>query len=323
MIIKAILLLLICIRINAQNLELPVGSEYNSIQLRMNRHDVKIQESGTNKIFFVGLKDKGNWSFRKDNGVLIVEEKNYDTKLFHTPAESAKDGPKEKLVLKVPLLPLFVSGNDLDVSLEGIRNTAKITIFKGTVKGFKTQGELRVFLNTGEVSLDGHNAALFLNGAQVKLGVKNSNADLRVSNYAGPVTLEKNTGHTSIFNYQGNISLKEVTGSSQIELSKGVVQVAQSQGRHDIVTDEANVDLKATKESDFNVKMKNGKLNYAISGVGGVWLSLNSKEGDIYLPAPLKPQKVKAETFYKGRTSGEKSGARLEAKSVNAAIIVR
>ena len=323
MTIKAILLLLICIRINAQNLELPVGSEYNSIQLRMNRHDVKIQESGTAKIFFVGLKDKGSWSFSKDNGVLIVEEKDYDSKLFSAPAEGAKDGPKDKLVLKVPPLPLSISGNDLHVSLESIRNSAKIMIFKGSVKGFKTQGELRVFLNTGDLTLDTHSAPLFLNGSQVKVSVKNSNADIKVSKYAGPMTLEKNTGHTSIFNYQGNIVLKEVTGSSQVELSKGTVSVVQSQGRHDIVTDEANVDLKATKESDFNVKMKNGKLNYASSGVSGVWLSLNSKEGDIYLPAPLRPQKVKAETFYKGRTSGEKSAARLEVKSVNAAIIVR
>jgi len=323
MTIKAILLLLICIRINAQNLELPVGSEYNSIQLRMNRHDLKIQESGASKIFFVGLKDKGNWSFRKDNGVLVVEEKDYDSKLFHTPAEGAKEGPKEKLVLKVPPLPLSISGNDLDVNLEGLRNSAKITIFKGSVKGFKNQGELRVFLNTGELSLDAHSAPLFLNGSQVKVTVKNSNSDIKISNYSGPMSFEKNIGHTSIFNYQGNISLKDVTGSSQIELSKGTVSVAQSQGRHDIVTDEANVDLKATKESDFNIKMKNGKLNYASSGVSGVWLSLNSKEGDIYLPAPLRPQKVKAETFYKGRTSGEKSGARLEVKSVNAAIIVR
>lgn len=323
MTIKAILLLLICIRTNAQNLELPVGSEYNSIQLRLNRHDVKIQDSGTAKIFFVGIKDKGNWSFRKDNGGLIVEEKNYDSKLFQNLAEGTKDAPKEKLILKVPVLPLFISGNDLDISLENIRSPAKIMIFKGSVKGFKTQGELRVFLNTGELSLDTHMAPLFFNGSQVKVGIKNSHSDIKVSNYAGAVNLEKNTGHISIFNYRGNISLKEIAGSSQIELSKGTVSVAQSQGRHDIVTDEVNVDLKATKESDFNVKMKNGKLSYASTGVGGVWLNLNSKEGDIYLPAPLKPQKVKAGTFYKGRTSGQKSAARLEAKSVNAAIIVR
>lgn len=323
MTIKAILLLLICIRINAQNLELPAGSEYSSIQLRMNRHDVKIQEAGAAKIFFVGLKDKGNWSFRKDNGALIIEEKDYDSKLFHAAAEDTKEGPKEKLVIIVPSLPLFVSGNDLDISLEGIRNTAKITIFKGSVKGFKTQGELRIFLNSGDINLDAHNAPLFLNGAQVKVAVKNSNADIKINNYSGPINLEKNTGHTSIFNFQGNVSLKEVTGSSQIELSKGTVSVTQSQGRHDIVTDEVNVDLKATKESDFNIKMKNGKLNYATSGVSGIWLNLNSKEGDLYLPAPLRPQKVKAETFYKGRTSGEKSAARLEVKSVNAAIIVR
>lgn len=323
MIIKSILLLLVGFRINAQNLELPIGADYNSIQLRANRHDIKIQESGAAKIQFVGMKDKGNWNFRKDNGVLVVEEKDYDSKLFHMPPDGVKEGAKEKLVLKVPALPLLISGNDLDVSLEGVRSSVKVMIFKGTVKGFKTQGELRVFLNTGDVNLDGHSAALFLNGSQVKLGMKNSSSDVNVNNYGGTVSLEKNTGHNSIFNYQGTISLKEVTGSSQIELLKGSVQIAQSQGRHDIVTDEVSVDLKATKESDFNVKMKNGKLNYASSGVGGIWLNLNSKEGDIYLPSPLKPQKVKAETFYKGRTSGEKSAARLEAKSVNAAIIVR
>tara|TARA_B110001454_G_scaffold122549_1_gene114474 strand:- start:69193 stop:70164 length:972 start_codon:yes stop_codon:yes gene_type:complete len=323
MIIKAILLLLVGFRINAQNLELPIGSEYNSIQIKLNRHDVKIQESGAAKIQFVGMKDKGNWNFRKDNGVLIVEEKDYDSKLFHTPTEGVKEGPKERLVLKVPALPLFVSGNDLDVTLDNLRNTVKLVVFKGSVKGFKTQGELRVFLNSGEVSLDAHSAPLFLNGSQVKFGMKNSSSDIKVNNYSGTVVLEKNTGHSSIFNYQGGVTLKDVTGSSQIELMKGTVAIAQSQGRHDIVTDEVNIDLKATKESDFNVKMKNGKLNYGTSGVGGVWLSLNSKEGDIYLPSPMKPQKVKAETFYKGRTSGEKSAARLEAKTVNAAIIVR
>mgnify|MGYP001245961131 CR=1 FL=1 len=323
MIIKAILLLLLGSRINAQNLELPIGSEYNSIQIKLNRHDVKIQESGAAKILFVGMKDKGNWNFRKDNGVLIVEEKDYDSKLFRVATEGVKEGPKERLVLKVPPMPIFVSGNDLDVTLDNLRNTMKIVVFKGSVKGFKTQGELRVFLNSGDISLDTHSAPLFVNGSQVKLAVKNSVSDVKVNDYSGTVNLEKNTGHSAIFNYQGVVTLKEVTGSSQIELSKGSVSIAQSQGRHDIVTDEVSVDLKATKESDFNVKMKNGKLNYASSGVGGVWLSLNSKEGDIYLPSPMKPQKVKAETFYKGRTSGEKSAARLEVKTVNAAIIVR
>lgn len=323
MIIKAILLLLVGYRINAQNLELPIGSEYHSIQLRLIHHDVKIQESGAAKILFIGMKDKDKWNFRKDNGVLVVEEKDYDSRLFHSPTEGAKAGPKEKFTLKVPPLPLFVSGNDLDVTLESIRNPVKIMIFKGVIKGFKTQGELRVFLNSGDINLDNHTAALFVNGSQVKMSMKNSNSDAKINNYAGAVSLEKNTGHSSIFNYQGTLTMKDVTGSSQIELSKGSVHIAQSQGRHDIITDEVSVDLKATKESDFNVKMKNGKLNYASSGVGGVWLNLNSKEGDIFLPAPLKPQKVKAETFYKGRTSGEKSASRLEVKSVNAAIIVR
>jgi hypothetical protein len=321
MIVKSLILLLICFRINAQNLELPVGSDYSSVQIRANHYDVKIQESNAAKIIMTGIKDKGLWSFKKnDNGALVMEEKDYESKLF----SSADDkSPKPRLVIKVPPMPLLVTGTSMDLSLEALRNSVKVMLFKGSVKGFKTQGELRIFLNAGDISIDGHSAPLFINGSQVKVAIKNSNGDMKVSTYSGPVLLEKNTGHISLFNYQSAVTLNQVTGSSQIELIKGSVHVSQSQGRHDIVTDDVALDLKATKESDFNVKMKNGKLNYSGAGVGGVWLNLNSKEADIFLPAPLKPLKAKAETFYKGRTSGEKTASRLEVKSVNAPIIVR
>lgn len=320
MVVKIIFLLSVCFRINAQNLELPVSADYTSIQIRALHHEIKIQEAPVAKIIISGIKDKSLWSFKKDSGgSLVMEQKDYDDKLF----AAAFEGVKEKIIIRVPMMPLLVTGTDLDLTLDAIKNTAKVMIFKGTVKGFKTSGELRLFLNAGDVSFDMHTAPLFINGSQVKASVKNSSSDIKLNSYSGSVVLEKNSGHTSIFSYQGNVQLQQVTGSSQIELSRGTVSLKESQGRHDIVTDEVTVDLKATKESDFNVKMKNGKLNYSSAGVGGVWLNLNSKEGDIYLPAPMKPQKVKAEVFYKGRTSGEKTAARLEVKSVNAPIIVR
>ncbi|MBL7543768.1 MAG: hypothetical protein JNL11_08120 [Bdellovibrionaceae bacterium] len=320
MIVKTLILLLVGYRINAQNLELPVGTDYTSIQIRATHHDIKFQESAMSKIVIVGVKDKALWNFRReDGGVMVMEERNYEEKIF----SNISEGGKEKIVIRVPSIPLQVMGTGLDLSFESLKNSVKVIVFKGSVKGFKTQGEMRIFLNVGEVSFDAHMAPLFLNGSQVKLAVKNSNSDLKSTVYSGSINLEKSAGHESIFSYQGNVTLNQITGSSQIELSKGVLSIVQSQGRHDIVTDDVGVDLKATKDSDFNVKMKNGKLSYASSGVGGIWLNLNSKEADIYLPAPLRPVKVKSEIFYKGRTSGEKSSSRLEVKSVNAPIIVR
>lgn len=319
MIVKAFFLLLICFRINAQNIEVPVGADYTGIQFKMSRVDIKFQEAAPGKITITGLKDKSDWNFKKDSeGVLVVEQKNYEERLFATGNEA-----KERIQVRVPPLPLLIVGNEVDASLENIKNNVKVIFVKGSLKGFKTQGELRLFMNIGDVNLDTHSGPLFLNGSQVKFSMKNSSGDAKINNYAGSVNLEKNTGHSGIFNYQGSIVLNQVTGSSQIEISKGNVQIAQSQGRHDIQTDEANVELKATKDSDFNVKMKTGKLSYQSAGVTGTWLNLSSKEADIFLPAPLKPQKVKAEVFFKGRTSGEKSASRLEVKSVNAPIIVR
>lgn len=321
MIVKTLLFLLVGFRINAQNIEIPVGRDYTSMQFRMNRMDVRFQESTIPKVVIVGIKDRDAWSFRKDAaGILVVEEKNYDSQLF----ASTPSGAKDKWIVKIPSgLSMSVTGTDLDISGESLKNSVQALIFKGQVKGFKNQGEWRIFMNVGEVNLDAHTAPVFVNGSQVKFSMKNSTGDAKISNYSGSVVLDKNSGHNSVFNYQGTINLNQITGSSQIELSKGNVQIAQSQGRHDIVTEDANVDLKATKESDFNVKMKNGKLTYGSAGTTGVWLNLSSKEADLFLTAPMKPQKIKTETFYRGRTSGEKSAARLEVKTVNAPIIVR
>ncbi len=307
MIVKAIFCLLICFRINAQNLEIPVGTDYTSVQFKTSRTDIRFQESTTGKVVIIGIKDKSAWSFKKDTtGALVVEERDYENKLFASGNE-----PKERLQVRVPMLPLLIVGNEIEMNLESLRNNVKVIAIKGVIKGFKTQGELRFFLNAGEVHLDAHSGSLFLNGSQVKFSMKNSSGDIKVNNYAGSINLEKTTGHSNVFNYQGTIVLNQVTGSSQIELSKGSVQVSQSQGRHDIQTDEVNV------------KMKSGKLTFQSGGVTGTWLNLSSKEADLFLPSPLKPQRVKAEVFYKGRTSGEKSASRLEAKTVNAPIIVR
>lgn len=313
-------MLVIVSRTNAQNIEIPIETDYRSIQFKLNRFDIKFQESSSGKVVISGIKDRSLWSFKKDDaGALVIEERDYETKLFSAVAETAK----ERLVIKTPALPLIITGTELDVGLEGIKNNIKIVLVKGIIKGFKTQGELRVFINSGEIALDLHQGSVFLNGSQVKFSMKNSTGDIKVSNHSGSVNLDKNTGHSAIFNYQGAIVLNQITGSSQVELSKGSVQITQSQGRHDIFTDEANVELKATKESDFNIKMKTGKLNFQSAGVTGAWLNLSSKEADIFLPAPLKPQRVKAEVFFKGRTAGEKSSSRLEVKSVNAPIIIR
>ncbi len=321
MIVKYFILICIAFRINAQNLEVPVGADYTAIQFKMSRWDIKLQESTNGKVVLTGIKDKSLWNFKKDaSGSLLIEERDYENKLFNTGAEI---GAKEHLIVKVPLLPVTIVGNELDINIEGMKNNVKFVVIKGSIKGFKNQGEWRVFLNSGDIHLDAQSGPLYLNGSQVRFSMKNSMGDTKINDYGGTVTLEKNTGHNSIFNYQGAIILNQVTGSSQIELSKGSISITQSQGRHDIMSDEAAIDLKATKESDFNVKMKTGKLTYQSSGVTGTWLNLNSKEAEIFLPGGLKPQKVKTEVFYKGRTSGEKTASRLEVKSVNAPIIVR
>ena len=149
MIVKFLILICVAFRINAQNLEVPVGADYTAIQFKMSHWDVRFQESTTSKVSITGIKDKSMWNFKKGvGGALLVEERDYENKIFNTTAELAA---KEHLIVKVPLLPLTIVGNELELNVEGLKNNVKFVVIKGSIKGFKNQGEWRVFLNSGDV----------------------------------------------------------------------------------------------------------------------------------------------------------------------------
>lgn len=307
-------------RANAQVLEFST-LEYPSLIVKGMNLDVKISEVPGAMIKISGITNKNQWSFKNQMGkALLIEEVIKDNRkelITHM------DQPKLKIIIQVPNIPVEISGFKIDLLAENLKKDLKLVVGQGSLKFSKTTGELNLSINNGDVAIESHSGKLKMDGEQVKTTIKNSTFDgeYRVQNLK--LDLEKSNGYQQISAYSGNLNLNQNTGTYIVELSKGSLSSIANQGRLEALMDEASAEVRLVKDNELNIKTKSGKVFVNTNGVSGIWLNLKSSEGEVYLPSPLKPAKLKTENLYKGRTSGEKTLTRAEIKTNNAAIIIK
>lgn len=308
--------LFICCHGITQVFEVPWQSEFRSILFKAHGVEIKWTEHSNQNIQMLG-SDKNKWNFKKDeSGRLIIEQKDFDL-------VKEKKAPRALLSIKSPFVPVELLGDDVLVNFENFRSGINVNITKGAVKSFKTAGDIFIQLLDGEIVLDNQNGPWSIMGTQVKLQVKNSVGDGRIKILNGVVLLDKDSGQVTYKMYQGTGSIQQHVGGLTAEQIKGSIQIQQSIGRFEVTSEDAVVDVKGHKEMDLNLTTKSGKAVYSLSGVTGAWLNLSTHEGDLYLPNPLRPQKLKTESFFKGRSPGDKTGARVEIRSQQGNIVVR
>lgn len=307
-------------RANAQLLEFS-AQECPVLIIKGINLDVKVSEVSGNQIKISGIANKNQWSFKNlmGKGLLLEEVVKEGRKEIGTHL----DQPKLKLVVQVPSVALEVFGYKVDVMAENLKKDVKVVASQGTLKFIKTSGELSLSLNSGDVFVDSHSGKLKLDGEQLKTVVKNANADGEYRVQSLKLDIEKTNGHQQVSAYTGALNLNQNTGTYTIDLSKGSLSSIANQGRLEAFMDEANTEVRLVKDNELNIKTKTGKVFVNTNGVSGVWLNLKSSEGDVYLPAPLRPVKFKTENSFKGRTSGEKTLTRAEIKTNNASIIIK
>lgn len=311
---------MIFFRAKAQVLEFST-QEYPALIVKGMNLDIKISEVPGTQIKISGIVNKNQWSFKNQMGkALLIEEVIKDNR---KDLVTHLDQPKLKMIIQVPNIPVEISGFKIDLLAENLKKDLKLVASQGSLKFSKTSGELNLSVNNGEVVIDSHSGKLKIDGEQVKTVIKNSNSDGEYRVQSLKLDLEKSNGHQQISAYSGNLNLNQNTGTYIIELSKGTLSSIANQGRLEALMDEASAEVRLVKDNELNIKTKTGKVFVNTNGVSGIWLNLKSSEGDVYLPAPLRPVKLKTESSYKGRTSGEKTLTRAEIKTNNAAIIIK
>lgn len=311
---------LVVFRVNAQVHEFSV-QEYPALIVKGQNMDIKISEFAGNNIRITGAANKNHWAFKNLSGKgLILEEILKDNR---KDLITGLDTPKHKLIIQVPNIPVEISGYKVDVLVENVKKEVKVVSSFGSLRFIKTAGEMIVALNNGDVLMESHNGKLKLDGEQIKLNIKNSTLDgeYRVQNLK--LDMDKTHGYQQVHAFAGNVNLNQNSGSYLIEMTKGALSSIANQGRLEAVMDEANTEVRLVKDNELNIKTKTGKVFINSNNVTGIWLNLKSTEGDVYLPNPLKPQKLKTENLFKGRTSGDKTLTRAEIKTINAPIIIK
>ncbi|NUM57758.1 MAG: hypothetical protein HUU56_03955 [Bdellovibrionaceae bacterium] len=299
----------------AQALEFP-ETDYQGLIVKVNQVDLKISEYSGKTIKVVGITDKSQWSFKTDGlKILTLEEKTFD--------QGRDDVMRQKLIIQVPSINVSVFAAKVDLQIENLKKDFKLNAISGKVRIVNSQGDENILLTSGEISWENSSGKVIVEGDQLRTVAKNSNLDMDIKVQTLKLEEDKNQGHQQIQCYQGQINLSQTSGGMVIDAIKGSVSSISHQGRLEFTSEDANLEVRLTKDSELIARTKAGKVFVNTNGVTGVFLNLKAQEGDVYLPGAMRPNKNKQESSFKGRTLGEKTLTKIEVKTNNAAIIIK
>ncbi|MFZ4403319.1 MAG: DUF4097 family beta strand repeat-containing protein [Pseudobdellovibrionaceae bacterium] len=276
-------------------------SEVDSILLRSDRINLVVSTSPTD--FIRATRLSADWKIEKK-----------DRQLIFTYRAGTVAGASTSLDLALPvgkqILVQVVAGEGQILAQKGARDL-KVTLQGGRVQSIGSSGTLHLYVHKGDISVQDHSGAVLVDAFQLNSSsFKNILGEGQIEVFQGTVGIEKWQGRLGLQTHKAVVQVTQSQGALQLDSNSGSFNVQTHKGRIDGSSKDGVHSINIVKGGvDVNLRTQSGKITVQSPPVA--YLNVSSREGDIYLPSPLKVLRTSTEKFYrgnKGSGAGSKSG---------------
>lgn len=228
--------------------------------------------------------------------------------------QSASDfngnGQETNIQIQIPAgKKIVVALIDGKLNLAAQVGNAFVRMIKGQVWAHKTIESLQVYLQKGEIIIDGHQGDLNVESYSAKTTVKNAIGAVDVNNFMGEVIVEKPMARVNLQSRAGNGRILAPRAAVNFMWGKGQLTVTDLATRCEGKLDEGSVTVSTLTDSEVEVHAQKGKVQVNLPGGSGAYLNLKTSGADLTVPAPLKATKDAKYLVVKARLNGANKGS--------------
>ncbi len=220
-------------------------------------------------------------------------------------------------------VPVEVHVFDGQVQVSKWSKEVLLHLQKGRIAVRESAGTLSLHSQTGDIQVVDHQGRIQIDSYKSQVSVRNLAGDAEISNFAGETILEKTRGFLSLNQGQGGTKVVGSSGSLRFELTKGVLTVQGFQGRVEGQTMEGPVNVTMAPESDVNIRTQKGRVAVQTLSNSGVYLNLQTAEGEILAPNYLNIRREGSQKSLQGRMRGTAQKGSVVIRSQEGTIQVR
>lgn len=265
----------------------------------------------------IGIVGKGsdNWKLSIDGQKLSVSET-----IGLNPTPNVDTQIVVKLPAKVALKMALYNCNG---TVSGdYSSVIELSCIRGIFHLNKVKGSLKVTVQKGEVHSSESRGDLEIETYSAKTTVSDFKGALKLNSFSGENHLEELDASLKLESHSGSTKLSRFEGSAFITMARSTLIGDKIKGRIEGDAKDASLNLNLLEDAEADFKFNAGKLNVSLPASSGAYLSLMTRNGDLYAPAPLKPYRESNYKTIKGRLQGSVKGS-IRVRGEDTAIFIK
>lgn len=252
------------------------------------------------------------WNTNVANGVLLFQG-----------AEQAASAADENIHLALPAgVKLKIVLNSGKVQLGAQVGKVFVRLLQGQVNAFKTQDNLQIFIQKGDVLVEDHFGNVDIESYQAHVVVKNNQGSVDLVNFMGESNIEKPFGHLNLQSKLGNGRIASPQSGVHFQLGRGQLTATEVSSRFEGGVEEGSLVVTALPDSEIDVQAGKGRVQVQLPPQSGALLNLKTISGELVAPSPLKVARDSKYKIVKGRLNGTQKGL-VVIRGDDASVVVK
>jgi hypothetical protein len=266
--------------------------------------------------------DTLSFTVKHEGAALVIESKPPDSKQGWV-AMLKSPGPELEFDINAQSVPVEVMEREGQVFLQSWNQPASISVVTGLIHTSSTEGALKVQLQRGDIRVEKHHGQAEVDSYGAKLVVQDMEGDLDLTNFGGESSLTGIHGHVGVQIHAGSLGLAKSSGSLEFLNGRGSLNVQGFDGPIHGQTDQGIVVAAVEGETEVNIESNQGPVTVHLPAKSGALIHLESEEGALAAPEPVRIVNAASRRTANGRLAGTGAKGSVAVKSKSGAIRIR
>lgn len=302
--------------------EIPLGEGDRLVIRGVHAQINLVGGAGGSSLKVRGLEGEGNYSWKKENNLIVIENE------WPTGKKEWREfagAPSTRVLLEIsgPAVNTEVFLREGGVSAQRWGRSLRVQMKQGKVLSTASSGPLQASLQKGDIQVLDTTGAYDLDVFQGQVFLRQPKAEGKITVHSGQLNVEGGQGRLEMKSHGAAIKLTRFSGQALVEQGKGSLQALTFSGRLEAHSVEGPLTVQGHQEADFVLKSKSGRIQVQLPARSGASLNLSTQEGDLSVPSELRVNRAGLAKSARGRLRGEGSNFSVNAQSQEGGIIVK
>jgi hypothetical protein len=208
------------------------------------------------------------------------------------------------------------------VEIVGTTQSVSATVVDGVIRAIDSSGTLKLSAQKGEIRVEGSRGRVSIDATSAKVTALRNDGELTIGNLSGESNVSDHKGAIELKTYSGVSNISKSSGTLDIALGRGALNLNGFEGPVRGQTDQAAITATLIGESEVNLTSEQGPVTLKLPSGSGASIHLQSEEGSVQAPPPLKPLNGNTHQWT-GRMAGELGRGSVVVHSKSGSIRIR